>query len=229
MSNSTETLYLERLLRVYEEKLKKFRLSFAILLIAATAFFFLIFFPYITLIGNQEDCRINQQQCTQLEQSQLNERFSEITTSWGKIPVSTAEVVVFFPVGVVCGSIAVFSQLYELMRLRTAIAQEIAQQGSPIDVTLISPLLIDPEQNFMHQISGALMLLYPVTIVSYSMRIVLVQIEIIRNRLPYFQSVRFYYLIYFLSTLFLIFSLAKIGVPFVKKLQKRRWLNANED
>nr|CAO90929.1 unnamed protein product [Microcystis aeruginosa PCC 7806] len=80
MSNTEITAYLDRLLKLYEEKLNRFRLSLALLLVGTLVFFFLIFFPYITLLGNQEACRKNTQ-CTKPEKSKLEDRLSEITTS----------------------------------------------------------------------------------------------------------------------------------------------------
>ncbi|CCI27674.1 hypothetical protein [Microcystis aeruginosa] len=128
MSNTETTAYLDRLLKLYEEKLHRFRLSLALLLVGTLVFFFLIFFPYITLLGNQEACRENPQ-CTKPEKSKLEDRLSEITTSWGKVPISTAEVTALFPVGVACGFVVVTAQLQGLTRLRRAITQQLGFFG----------------------------------------------------------------------------------------------------
>lgn len=192
MSDAETTIYLDRLLKLYEEKLKKFRLSLTLLLVGTTVFFFLIFFPYMTLLGNREDCRVKQQQCTELKKSKLEERFSEVTTSWGKIPISTAEVTVLFPVGVACGFVTVVEQLQGLVRLRRAITQQIKALSNYMDVTLIAPLLIDPKHSFVDQISGGVTLILPFLIFIYSVTLILIRLEILKNKLPYFQNTRFY-------------------------------------
>lgn len=211
MSDAETTVYLDKLLKLYEEKLKQFRLSLTLLLVGTIVFFFLIFFPYMTLLGNQEDCQINQQQCTQLEKSKLEERFSEVTTSWGNIPISTAEVTVLFPVGVALGFVSVVAQLRGLMRLRRAITQQVKASREHMDVTLVSPLLIDPKQSLVDQISGGLTLILPFLISLYSVNLILIRLAILRNKLPYFQHPRFYYFIYFVSILTGIFSLVRLG------------------
>lgn len=161
--------------------------------------------------------RANQQRCTQLEKSKLEERFSDVTTSWGKIPISTAEATVLFPVGVTFGFVAVVVQLQGLMRLRRAITQQVKALNNHMDVALIAPLLIDPKQNLVDQISGGMTLMFPVVVFLYSVRIILIRLEILRNKLPYFQSTRFYYLIYFVSAFFSICSLVKIGFNFYQE------------
>ena len=216
MSGAETTIYLDILLKVYEEKIKRFRLLLTILLVGTSVLFFLIFFPYMTLIGNREDCRANQQQCTQLEKSKLEERFSDVTTSWGKIPISTAEATVLFPVGVAFSFIAVVAQLQGLMRIRRAITQQVKALSSHMDVTLIAPLLIDPKQSLVEQISGGMTLVFPALVFLYSVRIILIRLQILRNKLPYFQNTRFYYLIYLLTALLGIYSLVKIGFCFYK-------------
>ena len=222
MSDTDTTSYLDRLLALYEEKLKRFRFSLTILLVGTIIFFFLIFFPYITLIGNQESCRVNQLDCPQLEQSGLKERVSDVTTSWGNIPVSTAEVVAFFPVGVACGFIAVSSQLQDLMRLRRAITQQIRGLESPIDVTLIAPLLIDPKQDVGDQMLGVLILLFPSCLALFSVNLILVSLEAIKNSLPYNQNVSFYYGVYLISVLLILCGLLRIGWTFLRSLAIER-------
>ncbi|WP_202978903.1 hypothetical protein [Halomicronema hongdechloris] len=166
----------------------------------------------MTLIGNREDCRVNQYQCTELEQSQLEERFSEVTTNWGKIPVSTAEVVIFFPAAIAFGFVSVAAQLQALMRLRRAVHRQIKSFSNQMDVTLIAPLLIDPKQSIVDQMAGGLTLLLPAIIFLYSVRLILIRLEILRNKLPYFQGARFYYFVYLLSAVLILFSLVRVGV-----------------
>ena len=48
MSGAETTIYLDRLLKVYDEKFKRFRLLLTILLVGTSALFFLICFPYMT-------------------------------------------------------------------------------------------------------------------------------------------------------------------------------------
>lgn len=210
MSDAEATSYLDRLLVLYEEKLKRFQLSLTILLAGTIIFFFLIFFPYITLLGNQEACP-NESDCPELYQSGLEERVSEMTTSWGNIPISTAEVVVFFPVGVACGVMAVSAQLQRLMRLRQAIAQQVRKLENPVDVTLIAPLIIDPKQNFVEQMLGSLILSFPSFIVLFSINLILIRLEALNRSLPYNQNILFYHRVYLLSSLLVIYALVKTG------------------
>jgi hypothetical protein len=171
----------------------------------------------MTLLGNREDCWANQQQCTKLEKSKLEERFSEVTTSWGKIPISTAEVTVLFPLGVAFGFVAVVAHLQGLMRLRRAITKQVETLSNNMDVTLIAPLLIDPKQSLVDQMSGGITLILPFLIFCYSVIIILKRIEILRNKLPYFHNALFYYVIYILSALIAFSSLVKFGCNFRHK------------
>ncbi|MEM7066352.1 MAG: hypothetical protein AAF572_24685 [Cyanobacteria bacterium P01_B01_bin.77] len=210
MNDTAKNAYLDRILKVYEDKYKKFRLSLTLLLIGTTVFFFLIFYPYMTIIGNLQDCELNQSQCP-TDSKIIKERIEELTTNWGKIPVSTAEVVIFFPVATTGGFAAVTSQLQELVRLRQALAREVKTLANPIDITLIAPLLIDPKRNRLDQIAGVMTLCFPFFIFLYSVRLILFRIEIIRSELPYRQSEEFYFLIYFVSAFLFIYSLVKTG------------------
>ena len=194
MSDAATNAYLDRLLKVYEEKYKRFRLALTLLLIGTAVFFFLIFYPYITVIGNLQDCRLNQSQCP-IDSEIINKRIEELTTNWGKIPISTAEVVIFFPVAIAGGFAAVTSQLKELVRLRRALSLEVESLTNSMDITLIAPLLIDPKQSYSDQIAGVVTLLFPFFIFLYSVRLILFRIEIITNELPYLQSIKFYFLI----------------------------------
>jgi hypothetical protein len=225
MSDAQTTTYLDRLLELFEEKLKRFRLSLTLLLIGTTAFFFLIFFPYMTLLGNRENCRVNQQSCTKLEKNKLDERFSEVTTNWGKIPISTAEVTVLFPLGVAFGFVNVVTQLPGLMRLRRAITQQVKALNNNMDVTIIAPLLIDPKQSAIDQISGGIVLILPFLVFLFSVNMILIRLETLRNKLPYIQNVRFYHSIYLLSALMATYSLVKLGYSF---LQENRFEKNNQ-
>ncbi|WP_215607788.1 hypothetical protein [Leptothoe spongobia] len=175
-------------------------------------FFFLIFFPYITLIGNQKACQAQELDCPHLEQSALEERVSDLTTSWGNIPISTAEVVAFFPAGLACGFVTVTSQLQGLMRLRQAITRQVNNCDNPMDVTLIAPLLIDQKQSFVDQILGGIVLLFPALMVFYSINLIFVSLGALKEKLPYSQDIWFYRIVYFLSALLVLYGLLKTGV-----------------
>ena len=220
MSDAATNAYLDRLLKAYEEKYKRFRLALTLLLIGAAVFFFLIFYPYITVIGNLQDCWLNQSQCP-IDSEIINKRIEELTTNWGKIPISTAEVVIFFPVAIAGGVAAVTSQLKELVRLRRALSLEVESLTNSMDITLIAPLLIDSKQHYSDQIAGVVTLLFPFIIFLYSVRLILFRIEIITNELPYLQSIKFYFLIYFWSTLLFICSLVKTGFNIYKRELKQ--------
>ena len=220
MSDAATNAYLDRLLKVYEEKYKRFRLALTLLLIGAAVFFFLIFYPYITVIGNLQDCGLNQSQCP-IDSEIINKRIEELTTNWGKIPISTAEVVIFFPVAIAGGFAAVTAQLKELVRLRRALSLEVESLTNSMDITLIAPLLIDSKQHYSDQIAGVVTLLFPFFIFLYSVRLILFRIEIITNELPYLQSIKFYYLIYFWSTLLFNYSLVKTGFNIYKRELKQ--------
>ena len=220
MSDAATNAYLDRLLKVYEEKYKRFRLALTLLLIGTAVFFFLIFYPYITVIGNLQDCGLNQSQCP-IDSEIINKRIEELTTNWGKIPISTAEVVIFFPVAIAGGFAAVTAQLKELVRLRRALSLEVESLTNSMDITLIAPLLIDPKQHYSDQIAGVVTLLFPFFIFLYSVRLILFRIEIITNELPYLQSIKFYFLIYFWSTLLFIYSLVKTGFNIYKRELKQ--------
>lgn len=216
MSDAAKNAYLDRLLKVYEEKYKRFRLSLTLLLIGTTVFFFLIFYPYMTIIGNLQDCEPNQFQCL-TDAEIIKERIEELTTNWGKIPISTAEVVIFYPVAIAGGFAAVTSQLQELVRLRRALSLEVRALANSMDMTLIAPLLIDPKQNRLDQMAGIMTLLFPFFVFLYSVRLILFRIEIIRSELPYRQSEEFYFSIYFLSAFLFIYSLVKTGFNTFRK------------
>jgi len=56
MDLKDQSAYLERLLSLYDEKRKRFQVSFTLLMVGTVAFFFFVFFPYLTLLGNRADC-----------------------------------------------------------------------------------------------------------------------------------------------------------------------------
>lgn len=209
--------YLNKLLEIYDRKLKRFRFSMILLIVGTMSFFFLIFFPYMTLVGNRESCKIQQQQCTQLEESVLDNRFTEVTTNWGNIPISTAEVATLFPVVIAVGFTAAITQLQGLMRLRRAISQQAKTLNSEIDVTLIAPLLLDPKQGVIDQLSSSLILLFPIVVFSYSVSLIVYRLSVLKSNLPYSQSTEFYLLLYFLSACLGIYSLTKISFNFWKE------------
>ncbi|MGK7957396.1 MAG: pentapeptide repeat-containing protein [Crocosphaera sp.] len=220
------TTYLDKLLELYDIKRKQFRFLLASVLIGTTLFFFLIFFPFMTLIGNNLAC-LNSQQGDQVcnkieEESELKERFSEITSYWGKIPISTPEIVSLFPVGVAGFFTILVAELHSLFRLRPAISQEMQSLNNSFDVTLIAPLLIDPKMHFIDQITGILILLFPFILVLYSIILMLtspgynqsIRLEALIGQLPYSQNLAFYRLIYGISISLMVYSLIRIGFSF---------------
>lgn len=217
MSSTEKTVYLDRLLKVYEEKLKRFRWALALFLVGTTVFFFLIVYPYMTVIGNLEHCRLTQSECDENEYIEITERFEEFNTSWGSLPVSTPEVVIFFPVGIAGGYTIVASQMQGLVRLRRAIAQQIKSLAISMDVTLIAPLLIDTKQGLLDQMAGISTFLFPISVFHYSVRLILRQIEVIKSKPSYLQSEDFYKSLYLLSAILIIYSLVKTGLNIYKK------------
>lgn len=210
-----QSAYLERLLSLYDEKRKRFQLSFTLLMVGAVAFFFFVFFPYLTLLGNRADCLSQQVPCTQLEASILEDRFTEVTTSWGNIPISTAEVVVLFPLMVGAGFMAVSAQLVGLMRLRQAIQQEAKALGIAMDVTLVAPVLLDPKRGLLDLIAGAGALGLPVLLGVYGINLIFVRLGDLQRNLPYSQASRFYYAVYLLAVLLFLLGSARVAVQFV--------------
>jgi len=224
MDLKDQSAYLERLLSLYDEKRKRFQLSFTLLMVGTVAFFFFVFFPYLTLLGNRADCLSQQVSCTQLETSILEDRFTEVTTSWGNIPISTAEVVVLFPLLVGGGFIATTAQLVGQMRLRQAIQQEVAALGAKIDVSLIAPVLLDPKHGMIDLMAGGSALVFPLLLGLYSINLILVRLGDLRHNLPYAQTGRFYLALYFLSGLLLLIGLARVAMQFAKfwRVTRRR-------
>lgn len=216
MSQSELSPYLQRLLELFDEKRKRFQWAFGLLLVGAIAFFFLVFFPYITLLGNRADCLAQQVTCTQLETSVLDERFTEVSTTWGNIPLSTAEVVVLFPFLIAVGTVAVLNQLVGLMRLRQGIQAQLADVETAIDVTLIAPLLIDPQRSLWEWIAGTLAMMTPIAIALFSINLIYGRLDELRNAVPYIQATIFYHNLYLLSLLTILFALARVGFAFFK-------------
>jgi|GEM_PF-1503271 len=214
MDLKDQSAYLERLLSLYDEKRKRFQVSFTLLMVGTVAFFFFVFFPYLTLLGNRADCLSRQVQCTQLETSILEDRFTEVTSSWGNIPISTAEVVVLFPLLVGGGFVATTSQLVGQMRLRQAIQQEATALGAKIDVSLIAPVLLDPKRGLIDLITGGSALFFPVLLGFYSINLILVRLGDLRRNLPYAQAGRFYLVLYLLSVLLLLIGSARVVMQF---------------
>ena len=214
MTTQNFSPYLEKLLALYDEKRKRFQWSFSLLLVGAIAFYFFVFLPYITLLGNRADCLSRQVQCTQLETSILDERFTEVTTSWGNIPISTSEVVVLFPLLVALGIWAVSSQLVTLTRLRQAIQLQGKDFGHAVDVTLIAPILLDPQRGWMDLAAGTVMFLAPAAIALISINLIYVRFSDLLTTLPYAQAAAFYHGLYVLCLTIVLFSLARAGLQF---------------
>jgi hypothetical protein len=215
MDLQDQSAYLERLLSLYDEKRKRFQLSFTLLMVGTVAFFFFVFFPYLTLLGNRADCLSQQGQCTQLETSILEDRFTEVTTSWGNIPISTAEVVVLFPLMVGAGFMATSAQLVGLMRLRQAIQQEAKALGTAMDVTLVAPILLDPKRGWLDLMAGGAALGSPMLLGLYSINLIFVRLVDLRRNLPYAQAGRFYYGIYLLAVLLFVAGSIRVLMQFL--------------
>ncbi|MEM6254136.1 MAG: hypothetical protein AAF821_14560 [Cyanobacteria bacterium P01_D01_bin.156] len=217
MAEDNSIDYLDRLLTQYGEKLQRFRRSFTLLLVGTLVFFFLIFVPYITLIGNQADCPTSEPNCRQTQQLQVEQRVTEVTSNWGNIPVSTSELVIFFPTAVACGFIATTSQLNGLIRLRRAIDQQInSSEESCMDSTLLAPVLIDPKHSLFNQLVGALVISFPAAVVGYSINLLLRSLTSVKGKLPYFQAQSFYYGMYTLTAVLTLYGLAQIGLALVR-------------
>jgi hypothetical protein len=214
MNEADTNHYLNQLLTLYQEKLKRFRLTLSLLLAGTIIIFFLIFLPYMTLLGNREACQANQHQCTNLEESELNTRLSEIQTSWGNVPISTAEVTILFPAGIALGLVVSLAQLQGLTRLRRAINRELKSLEKAMDVTLITPLLIDPQQSGINQVSGIFVLSTPIVFFLYSLNILLPRLAVLKDELPYIQNLTFYHRLYFFSSLLIAFTLGKFIITF---------------
>lgn len=217
--------YLQKLLALYDEKRKRFRWTLSLLLVGAIAFFFLIFFPYLTLLGNRADCLAKQALCTELETSILDSRFTEFTTSWGNIPVSTSEIVVLFPALLALGFLLVSSQLVNLMQLRKAIQQQATNYSTAIDVTLIAPILLDPKRALVDLIAGGCILLVPVFVGLFSINVIYVRIVDLRNALPYAPGPRYYHGLYVVSVVIFLSSLARVGLEFLRFAKPHRLKN----
>ena len=219
MSSSQISPYLQRLLDLYDEKRKRFQWAFSVLLFGTIAFFFIVFFPYLTLLGNRAACLARQIQCTQLEASILDERFTEVTTSWGNIPISTAEIVVLFPLLIAASTAAVSTQLIGLMRLRSAIQSQVRELGSAVDVTLIAPILLDARRSPMDWMAGGATFILPVLISLFSINMIYVRIEALRNALPYIQSLVFYHQLYLASGVILFITVLRVSCEFLKTMR----------
>lgn len=220
MSQLEPSPYLQRLLDIYDEKRKRFQWSFSLLLTITIIFFFFLLVPYMTLLGNRADC-LALDQCTPAETSILDERFNEVTTSWGNIPISTAEVVILFPLLTAVGLAATSAQLIGLMRLRKAIQKQIVGLDIAPDLTLITPLLLDPERGFLDVVIGSIALAIPGVVGIFSINLIYVQMDALRENLPYAQSRVFYDQIYLLSIFLILLSLVRVGFQFFQNQRKR--------
>lgn len=214
--------YFKKLLALYDEKRKRFRWGLTLLLLGAIAFFFLVFFPYLTLLGNRADCLAKQAQCTQLETSMLDNRFNEFTTSWGKIPVTTSEVVMLFPLILAVGFLIVSSQLVMLMRLRRAIQNQATAESSKFDEVLMAPIMLDPKGEWGDLLAGAGVLLVPIFMDLFSINLIYVRFQDLRNALPYIQSPFHYNLLYLASTGLLLIALGRVGFEFFRFARQSR-------
>ncbi|NER78153.1 MAG: hypothetical protein F6K42_00975 [Leptolyngbya sp. SIO1D8] len=222
MSLSELTPYLQRLLDLYDEKRKRFQWSFSLLLVGAIAFFFLVFFPYMTLLGNLVACRSTQNECPPVESSILAERFTGVTTSWGNIPISTAEVVMLFPLLVAVGLAAVSAQLIGLMRLRLAIRKQLSSLDPQIDVPLIAPILLDPKRGILDLLAGGAALTFPPILGLFSTNLIFVRLSDLRQNLPYAQSTLFYNTLYTFSAILMLVSLARVALQLLQNYRYQK-------
>jgi hypothetical protein len=201
--------YLERLLNLYDETRRRFQVSFTLLLLGTLLFFFFVLIPYFTLLGNRLACQQQSVSCTQIEAALLNDRFSEVTTSWGNIPISTAEVVALSPLLGVVGVAAVTTQLLRLIRLRRAIAKQAHRENVALDTTLVAPVLVERRPS-VEALLGLGAFLTPPLLCFYALRLIFLRRGLLRVELPYAQSAQFYGIIYALSIGLLGLSLACI-------------------
>ena len=207
---TTLNSYLERLLNLFDERRRRFQVSSTLLLVGSLAYFFFVFYPYFTLLGNRLACQGQTARCSELEAALLNERFTEVTTSWGNIPISTAEFATLFPVILAFGFTAVTAQLVFLMRLRQAISQQIQRDQASVDLSLIAPLPIDPIRGNHNSIASGLVFMSPMGICLYAMRLIFLRRNVLQSQLPHAQGKGFYLFIYLLSILLLCISLLRL-------------------
>ncbi|MGF1569763.1 MAG: hypothetical protein ACFCVD_17130 [Nodosilinea sp.] len=209
MNQVTPSLYLERLLNLYDERRRRFQVWFTLLVVGTLLLFFFVVIPYFTLLGNRLDCQLNNAQCSQIEAALLNERLTQVTTSWGNIPISTAEVVALSPLLYAVGFAAVAMQLHQLMQLRQGIDRQTQREALSIDTSLVTPLLLD-RRHWGDFGLGLAALLTPPLLCLYTMRLIYLRRGVLRLELPYAQSARFYLLIYAVSAGLIGFSLLRL-------------------
>jgi hypothetical protein len=202
--------YLERLLNLYDERRRRFQVWFTVLLVGSLLFFFLVVVPYFTLLGNRLACETQGGQCSQIEANLLNERFTEVTTSWGNIPISTAEFVALSPLLFGAGITAVSNQLIFLMRLRRGIEHQTRLEQLTLDTHLLAPTLFEAKHK-LDFLLGGFAFLIPSLLCVYTMRLIYLRRNVLRVELPYAQSARFYLLVYAISVGLIGISLLRVG------------------
>lgn len=208
--------YLERLLNLYDGKRRRFQVSFTLLLFGTLLFFFFVLIPYFTLLGNRLACQQQNLSCGPVETALLNDRFSEVITSWGNIPISTAEVVALSPLLGAVGFTAVTAQLLHLLRLRRAIDQHLKQEPVVVDTSLIAPVLLERRlsgETFL----GLTALFTPPLLCLYALRLIFLRRSLLQVELPYAQSRQFYMIIYAVSLGLLGFSLVQLGLSYSQR------------
>jgi hypothetical protein len=206
--------YLVRLLNLYDEKRRRFQGFFALLLVGTLLFFFFVFIPYFTLLGNRLACQQQNAVCSQIEAALLNDRFSEVTTSWGNIPISTAEFVALAPLLMAVGFTAVTAQLLSLIRLRQAIEQQVQLEQIVVDTALIAPMMVELRPG-AEALPGLAAFLTPPLLCLYALRLIFLRRNLLRIELPYAQSAEYYLTVYALSLGLLGFSLVRLLVYLV--------------
>ncbi|MFM7791507.1 MAG: hypothetical protein ACKO90_26535, partial [Microcystis panniformis] len=107
-------------------------------------------------------------------------------------------------------------------RLRRAITQQLKASSNYMDVTLIAPLLIDPKSGWVDRMAGVTILLFPFCVFIYSSVKILTRLEVLKNKLPYIQAARFYYLIYFLSAFTAIYTLVRLSFLLLRRNKNAR-------
>ena len=221
MSHPNPSPYLERLLDLYSEKRQRFQALFTLLLAGSLIFFFLVLMPYFTLLGNRSACEQANIQCSQPKAELLDARFSEVTTSWGKIPISTAEIVALSPLLYAVGIATVSMQLLHLMRLRYAIDKQAEIEQCSIDTALVAPTLLyfRPTIDWLFEIA---VFLTPSILCFYSISLIFRRNSILRLELPYAQTDRYYQLIYGISIGLIGFSLIRVGLRLYRSMKRER-------
>lgn len=83
--------------------------------------------------------------------------------------------------------------------------------GKSIDVTLIAPILLDPQRGWVDLAAGTAAVLAPAAIALVSINLIYVRFSDLLTTLPYAQAASFYHSLYLLSVSIMLFGLARGG------------------